>query len=238
MTGLPTVTPEESAAADQGSQIIPRGPLIMIDGFLPLELATVMREDIDRHFAEPLEDNPRTHQVWDYLFAPRLYTYMRTSPEKIINSDRIALFCDALKAWSTGTLGMGQLTRPYLRLYVAGCSEAFHNEPLNGRFGFVYSLTRDARRTVGGETLVMREGDSFRAHLTNSVEERTFCDVIAPRFNRLLVFDDRLIRAVSPVRRCASSTRQPTRCDQNGKSYGSGGASVVLSGHVVLIPYR
>ena len=176
---------------------MPRKPLIVVDGFLPMELATAMRADIDRHFAEPRADSPKTHQVWNYLFVPQLFAYMQTSPEKIIDPDRIAHFCDALKAWSIGTLGMGRVTRPYLDLYVAGCAQGFCNEPQNGRFGFVYSLTRDARRSVGGDTLVMHEGDPFRAHLTSAAAEQGFCDTVEPRFNRLLVFDDRLMHAVS-----------------------------------------
>ena len=196
MADPPTMISEQAAApADPG--IVPRKPLAVVDGFLPMELATAMREDIDRHFAGPRANSPQTHQVWNYLFAPQLYAYLQTSPEKIIDGDRIALFCNALKAWSIGTLGMGRVSRPQLDFYAAGCSQGFYNEPRNGRFGFVYSLTRDTRHTVGGDTLVMREGDPFRAHLTSPATQQGFCDIIEPRFNRLLVFDDRLMHAVS-----------------------------------------
>ena len=186
-----------AAPADPGADIVARRPLIVVDGFLPMELAAAMREDIDRHFAGSYANSPETHQVWNYLFAPQLYTYLQTSPEKIIGGDRVADFCDALKSWSIGTLGMGRMSRPDLDFYAAGCSQGFYNEPQGGRFGFVYSLTRDARRTVGGDTLVMREGDPFRAHLTSPAAQHGFCDIVEPCFNRLLVFDDRLMRAVS-----------------------------------------
>jgi hypothetical protein len=69
----------------------------------------------------------------------------------------------------------------------------------NGRFGFVYSLTRNERRTIGGETLVMRENDPFRTHLTAAMAGRGLYDVIEPRFNRLLIFDDRLPHAVERI---------------------------------------
>src|SRR5215472_15299777 len=62
-------------------------------------------------------------------------------------------FIRALQTWSIVTLGMGNVIWPSLCLYVGGCRQARHNEAADGRFGFVYSLTRDQRRTVGGETL-------------------------------------------------------------------------------------
>jgi hypothetical protein len=57
-------------------------------------------------------------------------------------------------------------------------------------------LTRDPRRTLGGETLVRREADPFRANLTQPQAGRGFYETIEPRFNRLLIFDDRLPHAV------------------------------------------
>ncbi|HEV2186601.1 MAG TPA: hypothetical protein VGR70_05315 [Stellaceae bacterium] len=197
MADPPTVISGQAALANPDAEIAPRERLVVVDGFLPVELATAMREDIDRHFTGQHANNPNTHQIWNYLFAPQLSAYMQTSPEKIIDGERITLFCNALKAWSIGTLGMGRVTRPQLDFHSAGCSQGFCNEPRNGRFAFVYSLTRDARRTVGGDTLVMREGDPFRAHLTTPATQHGFCDIVEPRFNRLLIFDDRLMHAVS-----------------------------------------
>src|SRR5262245_24135959 len=85
---------------------------------------------------------------------------------------------------------------PNLSLYVPGCRQGWHNDSLNGRFGFVYSLTRDVRRTVGGETLIRRETDSFRGNLTQPQAGRGFYETVEPRFNRLVLFDDRLPHAV------------------------------------------
>jgi 2OG-Fe(II) oxygenase superfamily len=105
----------------------------------------------------------------------------------------------ALQSWSILTLGLGNVTWPYLSLYVAGCRQGLHNDATNGRFAFVYSLTRDARRTIGGETLVFREGDPFRGNLAAASAGRSFYEVIEPKFNRLVVFDDRLPHAVERV---------------------------------------
>jgi Rps23 Pro-64 3,4-dihydroxylase Tpa1-like proline 4-hydroxylase len=176
-----------------------RAPILVIDNFLNGELAAAMREDIEAHFVAPGTHRAETHQVWNYWFVPELYTYLRTSPEKIIRRDRIDGFVAALQAWSTLTLGMGNVTWPYLSLYVSGCRQGLHNDATNGRFAFVYSLTRDQRRTIGGETLVFHEGDPFRSRLTEASAGRGFYDAIEPKFNRLIVFDDRLPHAVERI---------------------------------------
>lgn len=176
-----------------------RAPILIADDFLPPELAGAMRADIDGHFAEPRTHRADTHQIWNYWFVPELYAYLRTGPEKVIRRDRVESFVGALQAWSIATLGMGNLTWPYLSLYVSGCRQGLHNDATNGRFGFVYSLTRDQRRTIGGETLVFREGDPFRGKLVEASAGRGFYDSIEPKFNRLVVFDDRLPHAVERV---------------------------------------
>ena len=178
---------------------MPSAPLIVIDGFLPVELALQMRRNIDEHFANPHLHRAETHQVWNYWFVPELYTYLRASPEKVIGHDRVTAFHSALRNWSTATLGMANVTWPYLSLYVGGCRQGWHNDSLNGRFGFVYSLTRDLRRTIGGETLVQRESDPFRGNLTQPQAGRGFYETVEPRFNRLVVFDDRLPHAVERI---------------------------------------
>jgi len=178
---------------------MPSAPLIVIDGFLPVELALQMRRNIDEHFANPHLHRAETHQIWNYWFVPELYTYLRASPEKVIGHDRVTAFHSALRNWSTATLGMANVTWPYLSLYVGGCRQGWHNDSLNGRFGFVYSLTRDLRHTIGGETLVQRESDPFRGNLTQPQAGRGFYETVEPRFNRLVVFDDRLPHAVERI---------------------------------------
>ena len=64
--------------------------------------------------------------------CPSFTLILRTNPEKVIGRDHVANFVAALQAWSTATLGMGNVTWPYLSLYVAGCRQALHNDVLNG----------------------------------------------------------------------------------------------------------
>jgi hypothetical protein len=176
-----------------------RERLIVIDDFLPAELAEAMRGDIDMHFRNPERHAPASHQVWNYWFVPELYAYLRTQPEKVIAPASASAFHERLSAWSINNLGLGRVSWPYLSLYVAGCRQGLHNDAVNGRFAFVYSLTRDARRTQGGRTIVHREGDPARALMTQASAGRSFFDAVEPRFNRLVVFDDRLPHAVEPL---------------------------------------
>jgi len=175
------------------------GPYVVVDDFLPADLAAAMRGDIDRHFSEPGAHRPESHQVWNYWFVPELYAYLRTTPEKIIERPLVDRFFATLTAWSAENTGMLGVSWPYLSLYVPGCRQGMHNDSRNGRFGFVYSLTRDARRTTGGETILHREGDHFRAKLAQASAGSGFFECVEPRFNRLLVFDDRLPHAVERI---------------------------------------
>jgi Rps23 Pro-64 3,4-dihydroxylase Tpa1-like proline 4-hydroxylase len=174
-------------------------PFVVIDDFLSPEVAQAMRADIDKHVAEPGNHRAETHQIWNYWFVPDIYTYLRTRPEKIIEHDKVGTFVDALRAWSIEKLGLGKISWPHLSLYVSGCRQGLHNDSRNGRFAFVYSLTRNERRTIGGQTMVFREHDLFRRNLQVANAGVGFYDLIEPRFNRLVVFDDRLVHGVERV---------------------------------------
>jgi hypothetical protein len=208
-----------------------RAPILVWDDFLPDELAHGMRADIEAHFADPGHHDADTHQVWNYWFVPELYTYLRTTPEKVIRRERVDGFFTALQAWSSGALGMGNVTWPYLSLYVGGCRQRFHNDAENGRFAFVYSLTCDQRRTVGGETLIFHEGDPFRSKLAEASAGHGFYEAIAPKFNRLIVFDDRLPHAVE----CLEGSMDPVdgRFVLHGHLSEAGTISGALPGAVV-----
>ena len=140
-------------------------PHLVIDDFLSVEVAARMRADIERHFADPGHHRPDTHQVWNYWFVPSLYTYLRTAPEKVLQRADIELFMDVMSSWSVSRLGLRAVSWPYLSLYVSGCRQNLHNDTGNGDFAFVYSLTRNDRRSTGGETIVLHEGDLFRRHV-------------------------------------------------------------------------
>jgi Rps23 Pro-64 3,4-dihydroxylase Tpa1-like proline 4-hydroxylase len=174
-------------------------PIIIVDDFLPEPLAMAMRRDIDAHFAHPEAHRGETHQVWNYWFIPELYAYLRTDAGRVIQGSHVAAFHAALRDWAMRTLGMAEVTWPYLSLYIPGCRQGWHNDAKNGRFGFVYSLTKNARQTIGGETLVLHENDPFRTNLTTANAGRGFYEPVEPRFNRLVIFDDRLPHAVERV---------------------------------------
>lgn len=136
--------------------------------------------------------------VWNYWYVPGMYAYLRTLPETLLG-DLANLLYEKLISWSTEHLGLAQVTWPFLSLYVAGCRQGQHNDARNGRFAFVYSLTRNDRKTTGGETLIWHQQDYFGTMAHKPVAGRGFYEIVEPRFNRLVVFDDRLPHAVRAV---------------------------------------
>lgn len=174
-------------------------PFFSIDDFLPASEAEALRGGIESHFADPARHDPTRHQVWNYWYVPDLYTYLRTSPEKVIDHALIARFHEALSVYAREVLGLGHVTWPNLSLYVDGCEQHLHNDSANGRLGYVYSLTRDARKTIGGETIVLREGDLFRRNMEQAAAGWGLYDLIPPSFNRLAMFDDRMPHGVRRV---------------------------------------
>jgi hypothetical protein len=190
------VNSEPSAAAAADPQV---DALRIVDNFLPREVAAAMRADIDAHFSAPYKHRPDTHQVWNFWFVPQAYSYFRTQPEKVIQRASVERFMGLLRAWSMETMGLGRLSWPYLSFYISGCRQGLHNDARNGRFAFVYSLTRDERRSSGGETLVLRHGDPFLRNLGQASAGTALYELVEPRFNRLVVFDDRMIHGVQLV---------------------------------------
>jgi hypothetical protein len=174
-------------------------PIVIVDGFLPGHLALAMRRDIDAHFTTPEAPRRENRQVWDYASGPEHDAYLQTDPARVIGSEHVDAFHQALRAWSWNHLGMAEVIGSSLHLYVAGCRQTWRTGLAEDRFGFVYSLTRNERRTAGGETLIVREGDPLRAGLASSIAERGLHEVVEPRFNRLVIFDARLAHAVERV---------------------------------------
>lgn len=191
-------------------------PFLMVDQFMGGETARALRGHFEAHFAEPEKHGPDTHQVWNYWHVPRLYTYLRTSPEKIFPIELVQQFHSRLTAWAQERLGLGHVSWPFLSLYVSGCMQHLHNDSTNGRFGYVYSLTPAARRTSGGDTMVLKEGDLFRGKLKTADAGSGLYDLIPPAFDRLVLFDDRMPHGVSRV----EGTMEPLH------------GRVVLHGHV------
>jgi hypothetical protein len=176
-----------------------RSPYLVVDDFLPRETVASIRRGIEMHFETPKAHRPETHQVWNYWFVPGQYTYLRTNPEKVFGREHVETFMSALRQWAAVTLGMNEVTWPYLSLYVNGCRQGVHNDTSNGRFAYVFSVTRNERKSTGGDTIVFREGDLFRKGVNMPSAGSDFCASIEPLFNRLVIFDDRMPHAVDPV---------------------------------------
>jgi hypothetical protein len=196
-----TAEPQAPAAAQiQPSNAAPfRAPHHWTDDFLPTALASDMREAVDDHFANPYK-HTHEHQVWNYWYVPDMYTFLRTGPDRVIPRALLDQFHQRLSHWAFRALGLGYSTWPYLSVYVDGCHQALHNDATNGRFGYVYSLTWDDRRTEGGETIVLHEGDLYRDNLTNMMGGKGgLYELMDPRFNRLAIFDDRMPHGVRRI---------------------------------------
>ncbi len=176
-------------------------PYHVVPQFMGPGPAQALREDIDQHFDNPHLAGPQ-HQVWNYWHVPDAYTYLRTSPEKIIARERVDQFFNKLRWFSMTFLGMDTVSWPNLSLYVEGCGQALHNDSRSGTFGYVYSLTHwDGRCFKGGETLIFREqdywaGDRFR----EAGSATSLYETIPTCFDQLLLCDDRLIHGVPEVR--------------------------------------
>ncbi len=169
------------------------------DDFMPQSDANAMRAAIEAHFGNQHQHKPATHMIWNYWHVPGSYTYLRTEPERILGAKLARAFVNKLSAWSQQTLGLNEITWVCLSLYPPGCRQNLHNDTGNGRFGFVYSLTKNDRKTEGGETLIWKDEDYFSTRLQHPSGVSGFYDAIPPKFNRLLVFDDRMPHAVQMV---------------------------------------
>lgn len=172
---------------------------VVIDDFLPEDKTLSMRADVDAHFADPQNHKPDTHYVWNYWHVPGSYTYLKSVPERVIAREKVEAFVHALRTWAAVNVGFGHVTWPFLSMYVPGCSQGVHNDSVNGRLGYVFSLTRNDRKTIGGETMVFQDRDLFRSNLDKPAAGSAIFDLVEPRFNRLTLFDDRVPHAVQRV---------------------------------------
>jgi hypothetical protein len=191
------VAPLPVAAARPTDLVAAAGHLVMPDFYAE---AAVLRAAIESHFANPTAHSPDTHQIWNYWHVPDMYTYLRTLPQKLIPAPLLAGLFNHLAAWTRQNLNCVPADA-YLSLYVDGCRQELHNDALNGRYGYVYSLTRwRERRFSGGETMIMKPAALAQSMAGGgAMAGLSFYDLIPAEFNQLLVFDDRLPHAVRQV---------------------------------------
>jgi hypothetical protein len=176
-----------------------RAPYLVVDDFMPSTVALDMRTAAEAHLGDPYRHSLSTHTDWDYWHVPGLYTYLRTQPARVLGAQFAGMFHERLSEWTTERLGLLPDRDCYLSLYVDGCRQSQHNDAANGRFGYVYSLTKNERRTTGGDTHIWNEENYFEAKMYRPAWGSSFFQAIEPRFNRLLVFDDRMPHSVQLV---------------------------------------
>lgn len=158
------------------------------------EEAEAMRETLDACFKNAYTDSIN----WHYFCDPRMYTYLRTAPQRVFPKPVFERFMHRLRRWCMENLGLTPMNLPYLHLMVNGCKLGLHSDFHNGAWGYVYSLTRwENRRFSGGETLLLRDGvPSYKKH---HVHGEVLYELIPAHFNQLLVFDDRIVHATPTI---------------------------------------
>jgi len=176
----------------------------LVERFAPE--AAALRAIFDERLGDP-RSTRGDRFVWDYWHVPNQYTHLRTPAWTYFPRALYTAFHRRLVAWGRATLGCHDISPPWLSCYIDGCVQHLHGDLPHGPFAFVLSLTRSHTFT-GGETLLLRDRvldfwDDFRS--IRGVEEPDLVDAIAPKFNRLVVFDPRIPHGVREVR----GTRDP-----------------------------
>jgi hypothetical protein len=184
---------------------VPRS-LIVVERFAPESRA--LRAHLDARLADPR--TARTDRfVWDWWHVPGQYTVLRTPAWTFFPRGAYQAFHRRLAWWGRRVLGCHDVSPPWLSCYVEGCGQELHGDLPHGPWAFVLSLTRwEGRPFRGGETLLLREEvldywTGFRS--TRELETRELFRSVAPRFNRLAVFDPRIPHGVRTV----TGTRDP-----------------------------
>lgn len=176
-----------------------RRSLMITDRFAPQ--ATALREHFDQRFADPRTADAGRF-VWDFWHIPGQYTALRTPAWLYFPKRTYDAFHQRLVWWGRRVLGCHDVSPPWLSLYVEGCRQELHGDLPHGQWAFVFSLTPNARRFRGGETLLVRDEvlDYWRGfESTRGVEENELLEAVEPRFNRLVAFDPRIPHGVRRV---------------------------------------
>lgn len=170
------------------------------DRFYPQ--AKDLRSEFQARFSDP-KKTASDRFVWDYWHVPNQYTLIRTPAEAFFSRKALRPFFDHLGQWAWKNLGCSAISPPWLSYYVDGCEQKWHSDVPHGPWAFVYSLSPDRLDFQGGETEILHPNVLQYWKNFDQQQDRelsSFVDRIAPRFNRLVVFDPRLPHGVTPVR--------------------------------------
>ncbi len=172
----------------------------VVDQFSPK--ANALRAHFEGRFADP-RATTADRFVWDWWHVPGQYTALRTPAYAFFPQKLYDAFHQQLVWWGRRVLGCHDVSPPWLSCYVNGCEQRLHGDLPHGHHAFVFSLTPWLRRRfTGGETLLVRDEvlDFWSDFVsTRGVEENEVVEAIAPKFNRLTVFDPRLPHGVRRV---------------------------------------
>ncbi len=167
-----------------------------------------LRAHYDSEFKDPLKTQS-TRFSWDYWHVPDQYTHLRTPAAAYFPKKVISKFTQELTLWGQENLGCLSISPPWLSYYVEGCEQKLHCDNPHGPWAFVFSLTQGITFD-GGETIIFKpEHLSFWKNFSiqRGFEQEDLFHKIAPKFNRLIVFDPRLPHGVSRV----NGTQDPQR---------------------------
>jgi hypothetical protein len=173
--------------------------LITLDGFS--RQAAALRRTFDQRFADPRETRSDRF-VWDHWHVPDQYTLVRTPADAFFAPALFGKFLTELGSWAETNLGCSSLTPPWLSYYVEGCEQKLHSDVPHGPWAYVFSLSPPKPRFTGGETILLRpEVLDYWRNFSDSKDREiaSFVERVAPKFNRLIVFDPRLPHGVTPV---------------------------------------
>jgi 2OG-Fe(II) oxygenase superfamily len=175
--------------------------LHVIDRFS--QTSGALRAHFDARFSDPRKATGDRF-VWDYWHVPGQYTHLRTPAHNYFPSSLYKQIHTELVLFGRSHLGCHDISPLWLSAYVEGCKQEIHGDLPHGPFAFVLSLSTGHNRTFrGGETLLAREDvlDYFRDFRSvRSIEQGDVFEAVAPKFNRLTVFDGRIPHGVREVR--------------------------------------
>lgn len=177
-----------------------RRSLVIVDNFA--REAKALRAHFDERFEDPRRAEGGRF-VWDFWHVPGQYTHLRTPAYHYFPKRLYERFHHQLVWWGRRMLGCHDVSPPWLSCYVNDCRQQLHGDLPHGQWAFVFSLTPwERRRFTGGETLLLREEilDYWGGFTSQrSLEENELLEAVAPKFNRLVVFDPRRPHGVRRV---------------------------------------
>jgi hypothetical protein len=169
----------------------------LTDQFRPL--AAKLRQTFDMIQSDA--HHPGRFQ-WDWWHLPGRYTHLRT-PAELFLGNQYASLVETITTYARATFGCNSISPIWLSNYVEGCEQRLHADRPHGPWAFVFSLTPDGHKFLGGETILLREEilDYWKNPTKEgyAFEEDAVLHKVPPKFGRLLVFDPRIPHGVNRV---------------------------------------